>query len=113
MPINREFNKAGYARPPSTHMSPQQAITNLTVRLPILERALESGFHTKAQEQLDAMYPSLLRLALLCDKRIKNRLILALSDCGDGAVMVEPSTDDKLIIDGIFLIDELAKKMAW
>lgn len=108
-----EFNTAGFARPSTMHMSPQQAITNLNVRLPILERALEKGFTTKADEQIEAMYPSLVRLALMCDKRIKNRLIAGLIDAGDGPVMVESSTEDKLIIDGIFDTKELAKRFAW
>ena len=108
-----EFNTAGFARPSATHLSPQQAITNLSVRLPILERALEAGFNTKADEQIEAMYPALVRLALMCEKRIKSRLINGLIDAGDGPVMVESSTEDKLIIDGIFDTKELAKRFVW
>lgn len=108
-----EFNRAGYARPHATHMSPQQAIRNLMVRLPIIERALEAGFNTKADEELEKAYPSLLRLALLTDKRIKSRLMSGLIEAGDGPVMVELSTDDKLIIDGIFNVKQLAKHFVW
>jgi len=108
-----EFNAAGFARPSVLHMSPQQAMTSLIVRLPILERALEAGFTTKAEEELEKLYPALVRLALMTSKRDKKRLMNALFDAGDGPVMVEGATEGKVIIDGIFLVDELAKRLVW
>jgi len=113
MALRGDFNKAGYARPSVLHMSPQAAITSLTVRLPILERALEAGFTTKAEEEIEKLYPALVRLALMSSKREKRRLMSALFDAGDGPVMVEGATEGKVIIDGIFLTDELAKRLVW
>lgn len=94
--------------------SPREAIDRVRFRLDILERALDKGHTAIAQQQLEAIYPSLLRLGLMHDKRLKKWLVEALQASGAGGpVQVEPSDENTLVIEGVFSIEKMAKFMMW